>query len=72
MVLLGKANTVQFAFGAPGVNHHHGTPHNPWHTTPHVPGVGNGSGGGGAGLGHGWGRYGGVRGFPRRCVAPWA
>ena len=28
MVLLGKANTVQFAFGAPGVNHHQGTPHN--------------------------------------------
>ena len=45
MVLLGKANTVQFAFGAPGVNHHHGTPHNPWHATPHVPGgSSNGSG----------------------------
>jgi aspartyl-tRNA(Asn)/glutamyl-tRNA(Gln) amidotransferase subunit A len=38
MVLLGKVNTVQFAFGAPGINHHHGTPHNPWHGTPHVPG----------------------------------
>ena len=37
MVLLGKAQTVQFAFGAPGINHHHGTPHNPWHRTPHVP-----------------------------------
>lgn len=52
MVLLGKANTVQFAFGAPGVNHHHGTPHNPWHATPHVPG-GSSSGSGvavGAGL----------------------
>jgi aspartyl-tRNA(Asn)/glutamyl-tRNA(Gln) amidotransferase subunit A len=45
MVLLGKANTVQFAFGAPGINHHHGTPHNPWHATPHVPGgSSNGSG----------------------------
>ena len=39
MVLLGKANTVQFAFGAPGVDHHQGTPPNPWHATPHVPGV---------------------------------
>lgn len=45
MVLLGKAQTVQFAFGAPGINHHHGTPHNPWHPTPHVPGgSSNGSG----------------------------
>lgn len=45
MVLLGKAQTVQFAFGAPGINHHHGTPHNPWHRTPHVPGgSSNGSG----------------------------
>jgi aspartyl-tRNA(Asn)/glutamyl-tRNA(Gln) amidotransferase subunit A len=45
MVLLGKAHTVQFAFGAPGINHHHGTPHNPWHATPHVPGgSSNGSG----------------------------
>jgi aspartyl-tRNA(Asn)/glutamyl-tRNA(Gln) amidotransferase subunit A len=45
MVLLGKANTVQFAFGAPGINHHHGTPHNPWHATHHVPG-GSSSGSG--------------------------
>jgi aspartyl-tRNA(Asn)/glutamyl-tRNA(Gln) amidotransferase subunit A len=45
MVLLGKAQTVQFAFGAPGINHHHGTPHNPWQATPHVPGgSSNGSG----------------------------
>lgn len=52
MVLLGKAQTVQFAFGAPGINHHHGTPHNPWHPTPHVPGgSSNGSGAAvGAGL----------------------
>jgi aspartyl-tRNA(Asn)/glutamyl-tRNA(Gln) amidotransferase subunit A len=38
MILLGKTVTVQFAFGGVGINHHHGTPHNPWHTTPHVPG----------------------------------
>jgi aspartyl-tRNA(Asn)/glutamyl-tRNA(Gln) amidotransferase subunit A len=52
MVLLGKTQTVQFAFGAPGINHHHGTPHNPWQRTPHVPG-GSSSGSGvavGAGM----------------------
>lgn len=38
MVLLGKTHTVQFAYGAPGVNHDHGTPHNPWHPVPHAPG----------------------------------
>ena len=38
MILLGKTNTVQFAYGGVGINHHHGTPHNPWHATPHVPG----------------------------------
>ena len=38
MVLLGKTNTVQFAYGGVGINHEHGTPHNPWHPTPHVPG----------------------------------
>ena len=38
MILLGKTVTVQFAFGGVGINHHHGTPHNPWHATPHVPG----------------------------------
>ncbi len=45
MVLLGKTHTVQFALGAPGVNHDHGTPHNPWHATHHVPG-GSSSGSG--------------------------
>jgi aspartyl-tRNA(Asn)/glutamyl-tRNA(Gln) amidotransferase subunit A len=43
---------VQFAFGAVGINHDHGTPHNPWHETPHAPG-GSSSGSGvavGAGL----------------------
>ena len=38
MILLGKTITVQFAFGGVGINHHHGTPHNPWHATPYVPG----------------------------------
>jgi aspartyl-tRNA(Asn)/glutamyl-tRNA(Gln) amidotransferase subunit A len=38
MILLGKTVTVQFAFGGVGINHHHGTPHNPWHAAPHVPG----------------------------------
>ena len=45
MVLMGKTQTVQFAFGAPGVNHDHGTPHNPWHAVHHAPGgSSNGSG----------------------------
>jgi aspartyl-tRNA(Asn)/glutamyl-tRNA(Gln) amidotransferase subunit A len=38
MVLLGKTHTVQFAYGAPGVNHDYGTPHNPWHRVAHAPG----------------------------------
>jgi len=38
MVLLGKTNTVQLAYGGVGINNDHGTPHNPWHATPHVPG----------------------------------
>ena len=38
MILLGKTNTVQFAYGGVGINHDHGTPHNPWHQIPHVPG----------------------------------
>jgi aspartyl-tRNA(Asn)/glutamyl-tRNA(Gln) amidotransferase subunit A len=45
MVLLGKTHTVQFAFGAVGINHDHGTPHNPWHRTAHAPG-GSSSGSG--------------------------
>ncbi len=52
MVLVGKTHTVQFAFGGVGINHDHGTPHNPWHPTPHAPG-GSSSGSGvavGAGL----------------------
>ncbi len=38
MVLLGKTHTVQFAFGGVGINHDHGTPHNPWHRDAHAPG----------------------------------
>ncbi|MFL5360134.1 MAG: amidase [Myxococcales bacterium] len=38
MVLLGKNNTVQFAYGGMGINNDHGTPHNPWSPIPHVPG----------------------------------
>jgi aspartyl-tRNA(Asn)/glutamyl-tRNA(Gln) amidotransferase subunit A len=45
MVLLGKTHTVQFAFGGVGINHDHGTPHNPWSPTPHAPG-GSSSGSG--------------------------
>ncbi len=45
MVLLGKTNTVQFAYGGTGINHDHGTPHNPWCDEHHVPG-GSSSGSG--------------------------
>ena len=45
MVLVGKTHTVQFAFGGVGINHDHGTPHNPWHQVPHAPG-GSSSGSG--------------------------
>jgi aspartyl-tRNA(Asn)/glutamyl-tRNA(Gln) amidotransferase subunit A len=45
MVLVGKTHTVQFAFGGVGINHDHGTPHNPWSATPHAPG-GSSSGSG--------------------------
>jgi aspartyl-tRNA(Asn)/glutamyl-tRNA(Gln) amidotransferase subunit A len=38
MVLLGKTNTVQFAYGGVGINNDQGTPHNPWNDRPHVPG----------------------------------
>ena len=38
MILLGKTNTVQLAYGGVGINHDHGTPHNPWNRTHHVPG----------------------------------
>ena len=38
MVLLGKTVTVQFAYGGAGINTDQGTPHNPWHPEPHLPG----------------------------------
>ncbi len=38
MILLGKTNTVQFAYGGIGINTDHGTPHNPWSEIPHTPG----------------------------------
>ena len=38
MVLLGKTITVQFAYGGAGINTDQGTPHNPWHADPHLPG----------------------------------
>lgn len=45
MILLGKTNTVQFAFSGVGINHDHGTPHNPWCREHHLPG-GSSSGSG--------------------------
>ncbi len=37
-VLLGKTITVQFAYGGAGINNQQGTPHNPWHREPRLPG----------------------------------
>jgi aspartyl-tRNA(Asn)/glutamyl-tRNA(Gln) amidotransferase subunit A len=45
MVLVGKTNTVQFAFSGVGINHDHGTPHNPWSHNHYLPG-GSSSGSG--------------------------
>ena len=45
MVFLGKTHTVQLAYSGVGINHDLGTPLNPWHPTPHVPG-GSSSGSG--------------------------
>jgi len=45
MILVGKTNTVQFAFSGVGINHDHGTPHNPWSKTHYLPG-GSSSGSG--------------------------
>ena len=44
-VLLGKTITVQLAYGGAGINTQQGTPHNPWHREPHLPG-GSSSGSG--------------------------
>ena len=38
MVFAGKTNTVQFAFSGIGINHDHGTPHNPWSREHYIPG----------------------------------
>jgi len=38
MIVLGKTITVEFAKGIAGINHIQGTPHNPWHAVPHIPG----------------------------------
>ena len=46
VVLLGKTHLVEFAFGGTGVNHHYGTPVNPWDSEIHrLPG-GSSSGSG--------------------------
>ena len=45
-VVIGKTHTVEFAYGGLGVNHHWGTPRNPWNVENHrVPG-GSSSGAG--------------------------
>ena len=45
-VLLGKTHMVEFAFGGAGINHHYGTPWNPWDAgVPRLPG-GSSSGSG--------------------------
>ena len=38
MILLGKTNTVQLAYGGAGVNNDHGTPRNPWCDEHRLPG----------------------------------
>ena len=38
MIFTGKTHTVQFAFSGIGINHDHGTPHNPWSRIHHIPG----------------------------------
>ncbi|MEM7251515.1 MAG: amidase [Pseudomonadota bacterium] len=38
MIAVGKTITVEFARGILGINHIQGTPHNPWHEIPHIPG----------------------------------
>jgi aspartyl-tRNA(Asn)/glutamyl-tRNA(Gln) amidotransferase subunit A len=45
-ILLGKTHMVEFAFGGAGINHHYGTPWNPWDAdVPRLPG-GSSSGSG--------------------------
>jgi aspartyl-tRNA(Asn)/glutamyl-tRNA(Gln) amidotransferase subunit A len=45
MILVGRTNMTEFAYGANGMNQHYGTPRNPWdRTTGRIPG-GSTSGG---------------------------
>ncbi len=45
-VMMGKTSTVEFALGTLGVNHHWGTPRNPWDAKDHrVPGGSSGGAG---------------------------
>ncbi len=45
MILIGRTNMTEFAYGANGMNQHYGTPRNPWdRTTGRIPG-GSTSGG---------------------------
>jgi len=77
LVLLGKTNTVEFAFGSVGINHSHGTPHNPWQQRHLVPG-GSSSGSavavaaGMSPLGTGTDTACSVRRSPRHCRARWS
>ena len=73
MILLGKTNTVQFAYGGWGLTTIMAR-HNPWHATPHVPG--GSSSGSAVAVAAGlppwrWGVIRGVGAAPRRSVAPW-
>ena len=46
MIVIGKANTVEFAMGGWGTNQHMGTPRNPWDTEVHRAPGGSSSGSG--------------------------
>ncbi len=45
-VITGKTQAVELAFGGVGLNHHHGTPRNPWDMTQHRAPGGSSSGAG--------------------------
>ena len=45
-VITGKTQAVELAFGGVGINHHHGTPRNPWDATHHRAPGGSSSGAG--------------------------
>lgn len=44
MIVIGKANTVEFAMGGWGTNHYMGSPHNPWDAEVHRAAGGSSSG----------------------------